>query len=150
MTVRVPLREVGRIIGGNVQKNIEMPDVGFKNACPIRMSYVLNATGFPIAKSSQYAMVSGADRRQYIYRIDDMMTYLERAFGKPDKTVRSPNESDFTEMQGIIVVKGHGWSTAKGHVTLWNGRMCADGCHLLNDPDNGSFIPEVASLWTLK
>ncbi|HCC0827642.1 TPA: hypothetical protein M3111_004710, partial [Escherichia coli] len=51
--------------------------------------------------------------------------------------------------KGIIVVKGHGWSNARGHVTLWNGSVCSDQCHLLNDPDNGTFVPEVGILWVL-
>jgi hypothetical protein len=150
MAVNVPVSQVGKKIGGNVQKNIDMPVGGFENACPIRMSYVLNVTGFPIAKTSQYAMVSGADNRQYIYRVGDMMNYLERTFGKPDKTIKSPKESDFSSLKGIIVVKGHGWGNARGHVTLWDGRKCSDSCHLLHDPDNGPFIPETASIWTLK
>ncbi|MFT4171043.1 MAG: type VI secretion system amidase effector protein Tae4 [Rhodocyclaceae bacterium] len=149
MTVRVPVREVGKIIGGKVQQNIEMSKGGFDNACPIRMSYVLNVTGFPIPKTGLHAMVSGADGSQYIYRLVDMMGYLERAFGKPDKTVRSPTEADFARTKGIIVVKGYGWRGARGHVTLWNGSACADSCHLLNDPDNGSFVAEVAHLWLL-
>jgi Type VI secretion system (T6SS), amidase effector protein 4 len=149
VSVRVPVAEVGRKIGGNVQKNIELPTGGFENACPIRMSYVLNKTGFPIRKSSTYSTVSGADSGQYIFRIGDMMRYLERTFGKPDKTVRVPKTSDFTGMKGIIVVKGHGWGNAKGHVTLWDGYKCSDSCHLLHDPDNGTFIPETASIWEL-
>jgi len=151
MAVRLPVDAVGKKIGGAVQKNIELgANGGFQNACPIRMSYVLNATGFPIHPSAQYAMVSGGDHRQYIYRIPDMMTYLERTLGKPDKTVKSPKPSDFANMKGIIVVKGHGWSNAKGHVTLWDGTQCSDTCHLMNDPDNGPFIPETASIWTLQ
>lgn len=43
--------DVGSIIGGNVGKNIT--GGYFQNACPIRMSYVLNATGFPIARNSR-------------------------------------------------------------------------------------------------
>ena len=149
MEVRFPVAQVGKKIVGNVQKNIEMPIGGFQNACPIRMSYVLNMSGFPIHKSSRYAMVSGADNRQYIYRVVDMMNYLESTFGKPDKTVRSPNPSDFAKMKGIIVVKGHGWGNAKGHVTLWDGVQCSDSCHLMHDPDNGPFVPETASIWIL-
>ncbi|WP_311765917.1 MULTISPECIES: hypothetical protein [unclassified Caballeronia] len=49
----------------------------------------------------------------------------------------------------MIVVKGHGWSNARGHVTLWDGSFCSDACHLLRDPDNGLFVPETASLWVL-
>ncbi len=67
MAIRLPVAEVGKKIGGVVQKNIEMTTGGFQNACPIRMSHVLNVTGFPILKSSQYAMVSGADHRQYYF-----------------------------------------------------------------------------------
>ncbi len=113
------------------------------------MSYVLNMTGFPIRKSPQYAMVSGADHHQYIYRVADMMSYLERTFGKPDKVVKSPKPSDFVKMKGIIVVKGRGWDNARGHVTLWDGLRCSDSCHLMNDPDNGPFIPETAAIWLL-
>jgi len=139
---------VGKTIGGYVQTNVESGD--FKNACPIRISYVLNNTGFPITKSARYASVSGADKRQYIYRVNDMMDYLNHNFGKPDKTVKSPTPANFSGMKGIIVVKGHGWDNARGHVTLWDGNRCSDSCHLMNDPDNGPFVPEVAALWILK
>lgn len=150
MAVRLPLSEVGKKIGGSVQTNIEMPIGGFENACPIRMSYVLNITGFPIHKSAEFKTVSGADHRQYLYRIDDMMKYLGKTFGKPDKTVKSPKTSDFNGLKGIMVVKGRGWGNAKGHVTLWNGFQCSDSCHLMYDPDNGPFTPETASIWILK
>lgn len=150
IVVRVPVADVGKKIGGAVQKNIDMPVGGFQNACPIRMSYVLNTTGFPIPKGHSYATVSGADNRQYIYRVGDMMAYLERAFGKPDKTVKSPSPTDFAGMKGILVVKGHGWANAKGHITLWDGSQCVDTCHLMYDPENGPFVPETASLWGLQ
>lgn len=151
MAVRLPVKDVGKRIGGKVQENTELPiDKGrFQNACPIRMSYVLNHTGFPIPKSGRYSSVSGADRRWYLYKVPDMMTYLEQTFGKPDKTVKSPKPSDFTGMKGIIVVKGHGWNNAVGHVTLWNGTTCSDTCHLMADPDNGTFTPDTASIWVL-
>lgn len=149
MEVRVSVADVGKKIGGKVQQNIEMP-FGFTNACAIRMSYVLNKTGFPIRKSPLYAMVSGADGQQYLYRIPDMMNYLEKTFRRPDKTVSAPKESDFAGLKGIIVVKGRGWANARGHVTLWDGSKCSDTCHLMHDPDNGTFIPETASIWTLR
>lgn len=150
MAVRVPVAAVGTIIGGNVQKNVELPVGGFKNACPIRMSYVLNKTGFPIRKSPRYKSVSGGDHMQYLFRVDDMMRYLEDALGRPDKVVSSPKPTDFANMRGIILVRGHGWDNAKGHVTLWNGTACSDSCHLMNDPDNGPFVPDTASIWVLQ
>lgn len=69
LAVRLPVSDVGKKIGGFVQKNIDMPFGGFENACPIRMSYVLNKTGFPVKKDPKYPSVSGADHKQYIYRV---------------------------------------------------------------------------------
>jgi hypothetical protein len=147
VAVRVSVSQVGQKIGGAVQKNVEAGI--FQNACPIRMSYVLNVTGFPIVKHPGYATVSGGDKRLYLFRVNDMMGYLERVFGKPDKTVKTPRQSDFAGLKGILVVKGHGWANAKGHITLWDGFLCSDTCHLTSDPDNGPFVPESASLWVL-
>jgi len=113
------------------------------------MSYVLNTTGFPISRNSPYATVSGADKKFYIYRVNDMIEHLTRTLGNPDLIIDNPKPSDFVGKKGIIVIKGHGWSNAKGHVTLWNGSVCSDTCHLLNDPDNGTFVPETGMLWIL-
>lgn len=148
MAIQLPVAAVGQKIGGNVQKNIDAQI--FQNACPIRMSYVLNETGFPITKGNGYETVSGRDKRLYLFRVNDMMDYLERLFGKAEKTVKAPKPTDFTAMKGILVVKGHGWSNARGHVTLWDGTRCVDTCHLMYDPENGPFVPEIASLWVLK
>lgn len=144
--VNVPVADVGKKIGGKVEQNIKSGI--FQNACPIRMSYVLNYTGVPIPLST-YAVVSGADRKWYMYRVNDMMTFLEKTFGAPDKTSKAPKPADFAGLKGLMVVKGNGWANARGHVTLWNGVTCSDSCHLLADPDNGSFTPEVAALWSL-
>lgn len=146
MDVRVPLTEVGSKIGGKVQANIQSGI--FQNACPIRMSYVLNRTGVQVPAAG-YASVSGADGRFYIYRVNDMIRYLEGLFGKPDKAAKAPKPKDFSGFKGLLVVKGHGWANAQGHVTLWNGTGCSYSCHLSNDPDNGPFAPDVGLLWTL-
>jgi len=148
MEVRVPVAMVGKKLGGNVQKNVDAKI--FQNACPIRMCYVLNKTGYPIVKGMGYEVVSGADKRLYLFRVNDMMDYLSRTLGKPDKTTKNPRPDDFAGLKGIIVVKGNGWSNARGHVTLWDGAQCSDACHLLHDPDNGPFVPETASLWVLR
>lgn len=146
MEVKVPVSDVGKKIGGKVLANI---DSGiFQNACPIRMSYVLNYSGVHIPASG-YSVVSGADKKWYMFRVNEMMTFLQKTFGSADKTAKSPQPADFAGMKGLIVVKGQGWSNAQGHVTLWDGAACSDSCHLLADPDNGSFLPEVAALWKL-
>lgn len=146
--VNVSVADVGKKIGGKVEHNIKAGI--FQNACPIRMSYVLNQNGVPIPYGAGYATVSGADKQWYMFRVKDMMTFLDKTFGKPDKTAKSPKVSDFAGAKGLIVVKGHGWSNAVGHVTLWNGTVCSDSCHLLADPDNGTFVPDVAALWSLR
>jgi hypothetical protein len=144
--INIPVAQVGKKIGGKVEQNIS--DGIFQNACPIRMSYVLNYTGVPIPRVG-YAVVSGADKKWYMYRVNDMMSFLAMTFGKADKTVKNPRTCDFAGLKGLIVVTGSGWTNARGHVTLWDGTNCSDSCHLLADPDNGTFTPEIASLWSL-
>jgi hypothetical protein len=144
--VNVSVSDVGKKIGGKVEQNINAGI--FQNACPIRMSYVLNYTGVPIPASG-YAVVSGADKKWYLFRVNEMMTFLERTFGSPDQKAKSPYPAHFVGLKGLLVVKGNGWTNARGHVTLWSGSRCSDSCHLSMDPDNGTFVPEVASLWKL-
>lgn len=112
------------------------------------MSYVLNRVGVPIPASG-YHVVSGDDHRWYMYRVPEMMLFLERAFGSPDKVASSPRPTDFRGMKGLLVVRGAGWNNAVGHVTLWNGQLCSHTCHLAADPDNGPFVPDTAKLWSL-
>jgi hypothetical protein len=150
--VNMPPELVGQKIGGHVEINYSIPISmgGFENACPVRMSYVLNYTGFPIQKDKRYASISGADGMWYLYRVADLMNYLEDHFGRPDKAVRGwPRKTDFFGFQGILVIKGRGWLNAKGHVTLWDGETCPDRCHLANDPENGPFTPNLAQIWNL-
>ena len=54
--VNVSVAEVGKLIGGKVEANIA--DGTFANACPIRISYVLNETGSPMHRG-KFAAVSG-------------------------------------------------------------------------------------------
>jgi hypothetical protein len=147
--VNVPVKEVGKKIGGKVGENIASG--AFENACPIQLSYVLNYAGVRIPGEG-YNVVSGADGKWYMFRVHEMKGFLMRMFGKPDKALApSPQPADFFGLKGIIVVAGHGWGNARGHVTLWNGALgvCSDSCHLFTDPDNGHFVPESASLWSL-
>lgn len=145
--VHLSVAEVGSKIGGKVGQNIASGV--FENACPIRMSYVLNYTGVPIPRAG-YHVSSGADRKWYMYRVPEMMLFLERTFGTADATHQRPTTQDFAGQQGILAVRGTGWNNAVGHVTLWDGRTCSDTCHLLGDPENGNFVPNTASLWALQ
>ncbi|MGO1767925.1 hypothetical protein CAP48_18830 [Advenella sp. S44] len=148
--VNKPVRMVGELIGGKVKFNTE--SLIFRNACPIRMSYVLNRSGIRIpSNAAGFAASSGADGQWYMHRVNDMIRFLEHTFGKADIEISgAPTPAQLTGKKGLLVVKGHGWDNAAGHITLWNGSQCADSCHLHADPDNGTFVPERAYLWELK
>jgi len=47
-----------------------------------------------------------------MYHVNDMMAYLNRTFGAPDITVKSPHLTDFNGKQGILLIQGHGWKDA--------------------------------------
>ncbi|ENZ9095862.1 T6SS effector amidase Tae4 family protein [Enterobacter sp. 214E4] len=64
--------------------------------------------------------------RTGIYQVRDLLIYLHKRYGKPDKTVENPKVSDFENMKGIMVFTVNGWSDASGHATLWNGKTCSD------------------------
>ncbi len=144
-TVKVDVKAVGKIIGGVVERNIEIgikdPFHGFTNACAIRMSYCLLHSGIVIPQG-KWSSVSGRDKKQYIYRVNDMTKLLEALFGKPDKTVTNASEKDFIGMKGILVFNTQGWSNATGHTTLWDGRTCSDSCYF---PKSYK-----VSIWSLK
>jgi hypothetical protein len=149
LDVNVDVKSVGEKIGGKVKFNIE--NRIFTNACPIRMSYVLNYSGTAIPKpGGKYNVVSGADAKWYMYRVAEMMNFLSASFGSPDLTVKKPKIADFANRKGILLIRGSGWSDAVGHVTLFDGKLCSDACHLIGDPLNGSFTPDEASIWLLQ
>jgi hypothetical protein len=150
--MNVNVNSVGKRIGGKVQENIDIPEKEqgkWTNACAVRMSLVLNNTGFPI-KPGKYPTVSGKMGGFYIYRLNDLVSYLKDIFGEPDIVVnRIPTPEDFSLMKGILVVTGDGRSDARGHATLWNGSTCSDTCHLAGDERNENFKPIRAVLWVL-
>lgn len=150
--VNVSVNTVGKRIGGKVKQNIDIPEKEkgkWTNACTIRMSLILNNTGFPI-KPGKYSTVSGKMGGVYIHRVDEMISYLRDIFGEPDIVVNHiPRPNDFSSMKGILIVTGRGGGDANGHVTLWDGSTCADTCHLAGDEKNITFTPLKAALWVL-
>jgi len=135
---------VGNKIGGKVKQNIDLgvkePNLGFTNACALRMSYALNYSGISVTRGN-WKTVSGADNKWYIFRVKDLVTFINHSFGKPDKVVINPTPKDFNAQSGILIFKVS-WSDATGHATLWDGSTCSDHC----------YFPEAqeASLWILK
>lgn len=134
-TVNVPVPEVGTIIGGKVQQNIQigiaMPTEGFQNACAIRLSYALHHAGIIIPPGQgKWQTSSGADKKLYIFRVEDLEQFLLATFGKPDKSVAMPTPNNFKDLKGIIIFKKQ-FGNASGHATLWDGRQCADHCYFV-------------------
>ena len=146
------LKLVADKIGGKVKVNIDSGE--FANACPIRISYLLNYGGVAVpgptaAEKLEIAVVSGADHKWYMFRVKDAMKLLGSKFGVADKTVKNPKRSDFAGTKGIMAIVGHGWTDATGHITLWDGATFSDKNHLTDSSENGTFVPEVARLWTM-
>ena len=129
--VNISVQAVGKLVGGKVQQNIEMhitnPPHGFENACAIRMSHTLLHSGVQIG-TGVWATVTGGDKRNYIYRVEDIKIFLEKTFGKPDKVVLNPVMSDFANLSGILIFTRR-FAGATGHATLWNGASCSDQCY---------------------
>lgn len=133
------LAKVGDKIGGAVKRNFDqgIQDIqnspgsypaaptGFTNGCATRMSYCLNNSGVPIAKIAGQT-VTGADDKNYIYRVRQMEAFIGERFGSPDISKGSQAiRADFAGKKGIIAF-GVPFSDASGHVTLWNGQQAAD------------------------
>lgn len=136
---------VGDKIGGKVEQNFDLgvtsPQLGFTNACAVRMSYALNHSGVTIERGP-WSTVSGEQGKQYIFRVRDMLKFLRHKFGKPDIAIQNPDMKELAGEKGILIFTVTGWSDATGHATVWNGNACGDRCYF-------SKASEV-SLWRLK
>lgn len=123
------LDAVGKVIGGKVQAKLEKKV--FVNACAIRMSYVLNQSGLIVAQAPGLHS-AGADGRQYLVRVSDLLKFLISRWGQADVIVDFPKERDFAGKTGLIVFDVPEWNDATGHATLWNGKQgmeCSDSCY---------------------
>jgi hypothetical protein len=133
------LAKIGNKIGGAVKRNFDLGienirsspgnfpanPTGFTNGCATRMSYCLNYGGLPVAKIDGQT-VTGADHKNYIFRVRQMVSFITERLGSPDIT-KGPEatRSDFIGRKGIIAF-GVPFSDASGHVTLWDGQQAAD------------------------
>lgn len=123
--VNIPPAQVGSVIGGKVQSNINSGD--FENACAIRLSYVLNQCGCPVSHYDDLSYVSGADGSWHIFRVRDALTYLQRVWGNPDVVVRqTESKALLSAKAGVLLFEVSGWNNASGHATLWDGDRCSD------------------------
>jgi len=140
---------VASVIGGRVADNINNPnpEQRWNNTCAVRMSYILNHSGLVIPKISGQT-VSGADHRQYFYRVRDLIAFLKQRWGNPE-TVNYPPSGGGTlaGKKGLILFEISGWSDAQGHATLFNGNACYDECYF-NEPE-ANYSTTRANFWSL-
>jgi Type VI secretion system (T6SS), amidase effector protein 4 len=140
---------VAKIIGGYVEKNVNNPDPKqrWSNTCAVRMSYILNQAGL-IIPGIPGQTVSGADKRQYFFRVRDLISFLEKQWGKAEIVKYPPaGGGSLTDKKGLILFEISGWSDAQGHATLFNGRTCYDHCYF-NEP-GVSYRTDKANFWSL-
>lgn len=141
--------KVAQMIGGNVALNINSsdPTLRWTNTCAVRMSYILNESGMlipPIPRET----VSGADKRQYFYRVRNLITFLELRWGKPEIIKYPVSAESVTDRKGLILFEISGWSDAQGHATLFDGRHCYDHCYF-NQPE-ALYRTDKANFWSLQ
>lgn len=143
-----PEQKVAEVIGGNVAANITSTTNPWRNTCAVRMSYILNSSGIVIPKLPG-ATVSGADKRQYFFRVPDVISFLIREWGKPDLIVKTPLSSDpsLKNKKGVVMFEVSGWSDARGHASLWNSQQCYDHCYF-NEP-GANYRTDRVSFWSL-
>ncbi|MEE4732133.1 type VI secretion system amidase effector protein Tae4 [Pseudomonas alliivorans] len=144
-----PEKRVAELIGGYVAKNINNADPSqrWSNTCAVRMSYILNYTGLAIPKTHNKT-VSGNDRKQYFFRINDVQEFLTSTWGKPDTITYPPSGGGtLSHKKGIIIFEVSGWFDARGHATLFDGSTCYDHCYF-NEPEV-NYRTDKASFWSL-
>lgn len=144
-----PSAHVAKIIGGYVEKNINNPNPSqrWENTCAVRMSYILNESGITIPRIPGQT-VSGSDKRQYFFRVVNLIRFLEQQWGKADIVKYPPSGGgELAGKKGIILFEVAGWSDAQGHATVFNGGNCYDHCYF-NEP-GANYRTERANFWSL-
>jgi hypothetical protein len=145
-----PAGKVAKTIGGYVEKNIRNPDSNqrWSNTCAVRMSYVLNQAGLVISRIPGQT-VSGADKRQYFFRVKDLVVFLRQHWGEADEIVEYPPSGGgpLVGRKGVILFEISGWSDAQGHATLFDGSVCYDLCYF-SEPE-ANYHTNRANFWSL-
>lgn len=147
----LPAGDVYRLVGGQAYALYQENPQGYANACALRLSRAFNYSAVPIAKSAAGYKVKGADDKQYLLRVRDMITFVRSNFGAPEKAVSPSGKdvtADFKGLKGILVFSVTGWGDATGHVTLWNGSDCGDHCYFVHDQPSVSTT--LVQFWELK
>lgn len=144
-----PGERVASVVGGNVEKNINNPDPKqrWSNTCAVRMSYILSESGIHIPRTPGKT-VTGGDKRQYFFRVRDLIAFLQQHWGRPEIVAFPPSGGGSLKgKKGVILFEVTGWSDAVGHATVFNGTYCYDHCYF-NEP-GATYRTDRANFWSL-
>lgn len=145
-----PDEKVAMMVGGWVAKNIHSsdPTLRWSNTCVVRMSYILHQCGLPIPALAQQT-VSGADGRQYFFRIEDIRRFFLQRWG-PSEASPHPQHTGLPAVaeQGVIIFETSGWNDARGHVSLVRNGGCYDHGHFDGGP-GANYRVDRLSFWSL-
>ncbi|WP_032699597.1 type VI secretion system amidase effector protein Tae4 [Pseudomonas syringae] len=144
-----PEKRVAEVIGGLVAQNINNPDPlqRWENTCAIRISHILNYAGSAVPRTLGET-VTGGDKKQYFYRIENLIAFLKNSWGKPEIVRYPPSDGGaLKNKRGIIIFEISGWSNARGHATLFDGNACYDHCYF-NEHDV-NYRTDRANFWSL-
>lgn len=148
---RLPAGEVYKLVGGEAHALYQENPKDYANACALRLSRALNYSGVDLSKSAAGYKVAGSDGKRYLLRVKDMIIFVKKNYGNPE-IERTPEgvdiRSEFLSKKGIIIFSVTGWIGATGHVTLWNGDTCGDGCYFTHDQPGVN--TQLIQFWELK
>ncbi|WP_341674982.1 type VI secretion system amidase effector protein Tae4 [Niveibacterium sp. SC-1] len=139
-------QKVAKIIGGTVARNINAPANAWENTCAVRMSYILGHCGVLIPAIAGRT-VTGADRRNYFFRVPYLIEFLRHAWGKPEVIAYPASSAALQGRRGVVLFEVTGWGDARGHATLFDGKSCYDHCYF-NEP-GVTYRTDRANLWTV-
>lgn len=159
-------------IGGQVYKERLRSPKNYANACALRVSYALNLSGMrippkisvlPVTEKGGNRILRGGneyvvkgDSYYYIYSVENMITFLEYVWGKPEVSFNVPKGVSQTsalknmKKKGIIIFYISGYSDATGHATIWDGEMCLDGTTYYEPSTHPAQTLTYIKFWELK
>ena len=99
------------------------------NACALRLSIAFNKAGY-FLKGIKNITYSGSDKHNYFLSSEQMFKYLGKQFNFQNSTsTYNSSLSKFSNLKGIYFMEPKSAKAfgATGHITIWNGSVCAGG-----------------------
>ena len=157
------------LIGGKVYDLYKSNPLSYQNACALRLSRALNYSGFPISSGNGYYMAKGEDKLNYLFRVREMIKYINNKFSSPDVTINIQNgkiirkdkgaskrvthltmDEAVKGLKGIIVFHVIGWGDATGHITLFSYQKAIGDLKSKCEDDSCYFEHDRANINTYK